>query len=131
MHGEDLADKECLTCPTILFRGILRRTVVDWQNKRVLPSAFHLRPLPKDEDGLSVGHSCDVSDYLNQFRQQFGAASLHTGRVRDMGLSVKQDDIPNHAVINLPHLEEDPVQAELLALELANHARLLQVTNSN
>ena len=48
-----------------------------------------------------------------------------------MGLSVKQDDIPNHAVINLPHLEEDPVQAELLALELANHARLLQVTNSN
>jgi hypothetical protein len=133
MQGEESEDAAELSCSTILYRAILRKAVVDWPNRQVLPAAFMLRPLPGDLDGLSVGHTCAIPEYLSQFKKTFGVATMHTGRVRDLGLQVVVDDPlhdPYHASIKgLPRKEEDPEAAELRALDLARQARLLSPLN--
>lgn len=116
-------------CSTIVFRAILRKSVVDWRKRTVLPSAFYRRPAHQDPDGLSVGHTCAVPDYLSRFNKTFGAATLHVGHVRNVGLDVVPDNDPSepfHALITgVPFQDDDLERAELLAIELANQARLL------
>jgi hypothetical protein len=45
-------------------------------------------------------------------KRTVGVASLEVGRVREIGLDVKQDS-PNHAnIVGLPHREDDLAEAE-------------------
>jgi len=107
---------------------MLRRNWVDSQNTRVLPAASFRRPPPKDRDGLSLGYGCPVAQYKLQFREVFGAATLHVGHVRQLGkLDVVADPaLAHHALlVNLPDCDVDPVAAERLASQLARHARLV------
>jgi len=51
-------------------------------------------------------------------------ASLHVGRVRNLGLDVIPDEAHHANIVGLPHPAEKPAEAEHLALQLQRQARL-------
>lgn len=118
-----------LLCPIIVVRAVLRRVWLD-DAGRITSTAF-LRD-PKHPDGLSV-NIADLTDtqmWLSKFRKSFGADSLHSGRVRELGLEIGQTETdlaespPAHALITgLPLTDEDPKRAEDLATELVKRSR--------
>jgi hypothetical protein len=101
-----------------------------------MSSAAFIADPDKDEDGLSVNVSArtNLEAWLGGFNSSFGAASLHTGRVRTLGLDVIQSEIdlheaPDHAVITgLPFQDDDPDRAEYLASQLARMSRIVDRT---
>jgi len=122
-----------IPCQEIVLRAILRRGWVD-ENARITAHAF-IR-WPKDNDGLSVNlrSKTDVESWLSSFKKSYGAASLHCGRIRDLGLGLdvvqmEADEQPEHAVITgLPYQDDDPYGAERLASELVKIARVFDTT---
>jgi hypothetical protein len=122
------ANRPSLACSTIVYRAFLNRNHINKHTKAILAGAFLLRP--RDEaDGLSVtlASSCSAEEFSNTFNHCFGVATLHVGRIRDMGLDVEPDEdpaCPDHAFItglSLPH--ENAALAERIAGKLARHAR--------
>lgn len=115
---------ESLACGTIVYRAMARKAWVDPTTQRVLPAAFVRRPAPVDDDGLSVdvdsARSCALA--LNKCH---GVASLHVGRVRDLGLDVVVDKVPHANITGIPRATEDAALAERFASELARQARLV------
>lgn len=118
-----------LLCPIIALRAVLKKKWLD-DNGRITSTAF-LRD-PKHPDGLSinVAELTDTNQWLSNFTRSFGADSLHTGWVRDLGLEIGQteEDLaevpPVHALITgLPLTDEDPKRAEDLATELVKRSR--------
>jgi hypothetical protein len=131
--------EDAIACSEILLRGI-KRKYLEWdpaqpEFPRVHYSAFALNP---DEVYLSVDRLA-VSSVGQSFSRWYeealeAAMSLHTGRVRDLGLSVesrRQDtpENPAHAGISgLPSPygpEEDHHRATVLALALREMARFV------
>ena len=115
-----------LSCPTIIYRAILRKNWIDKHNNRVTSAPFFRRP-SKDIDGLSVhiAGSCSLEEIYASFNQCFGVVSLHVGHIRDIGLDVSQDSISHANIIGLPYKEEDLVTAERLAGLLARQSRFV------
>lgn len=114
-----------LPCGQIVFRSLSRAQHIDRENKRLLPAAFIRRDPPRDAAGLSVNYNMAPTECYESLKKCYGVASLHVGKVRDMGLDVIADT-DNHAnVVNLPYPADDEVQAEWLAGRLAKHARLV------
>jgi hypothetical protein len=113
---------EPLPCSTIVYRAI-RPKWVDPVTRTVLPIAFQRRPAPSDEDGLSVdilsAQSCA------QALRNCQVASLHVGRVRDLGLDVVVDEPPHANIVGVPRQEEDRTAANRFAFELARQGRLI------
>jgi hypothetical protein len=113
-----------LGCETIVYRAIARKKWIDPASQRVLPAAFFRRPPPKDEDGLSVDvvspNSC-----ASVLRDCFGVASLHVGRIRNVGLDVVVDESPHANITGLPCSADDQTEAERLASQLARQARFI------
>ena len=121
--GDQPREISALPCSAIVFRAMLRRTSIDAVTKRPLPTAFHRRSYPQDQDGLSVGHSCELTEYLKPFNKHFGAATLHTCSVRDLKLEVTADSEFHANIKGIPYREDDLEQAEVIAAALARHAR--------
>jgi hypothetical protein len=114
---------EPLPCEAIVYRALLRKQWIDEDTGRVKADAYFLRP---NEPGLSVNLAsvCSPEQCAAKFRKCYGVASLHVGRVRDLGLEVEQDS-PDHAnITGLPYRAEDPARAERLAGLLAKRSRL-------
>lgn len=110
-----------LACGHIVFRALLKRGWVDPETGNISAGAFLLRP---SEEGLSVDIDSPAK-CVAPLNKTFGVASLHVGRVRDLGLDVVPD-IGTHAnLTGLPHAEVDPGKAEFLAGELARTARFI------
>lgn len=115
-----------LPCAEIVLRALVNKNWFDQESKRVRPDAFILHRT-RDKDGLSVciQSRADLGAWLGSFKKSFGADSLHTGRIRTLGLDVGQSeqdlcDQPDHAVITgLPSPDEDAKRAESLASQLA------------
>lgn len=107
-----------LECPTIIYRAIQRNR--DMPPQGILTGAF-VR-YPKDIDGLSIDvvgpKSC-----VSVLKKHYGAASLHTGRVRSLSLDVIVDQHPHGLIIGLPFRDDDPTEAERFADSLAEMAR--------
>jgi len=85
-----------------------------------------------DEDGLSVNpvHTCSLEDAKSGFNgtvlaKVHGVATLHVGRVRDIGLNVIQDDEQHGLITRLPYATDDLVEANRLASALADQSRLV------
>jgi hypothetical protein len=116
-----------LVCDHIVFRALLKRGWIDVVTNTVLPGAFFRRPSPKDPDGLSVD-TYSPQNCVAGFSTTFGVASLHVGRVRDLGLDVVPDEETHANVIGLPYAADDAAKAEFLASQLAKQARI--VTNA-
>jgi hypothetical protein len=114
-----------LPCNKIVYRSLTKRRWINEDTGQILPSAFHLR-----KDKLEIGVSVNVispQDCVKIFNKCTIVASLHVGRVRDLGLDVVQDK-DNHAnIIGLPYPEDDLAVAENLGGLLAKQARIIQV----
>jgi hypothetical protein len=117
---------EPLPCCRIVYRAMARKNWTDRVANRVLPAAYIRRPPPADEDGLSVDVSSAAS-CATALSKCFGVASLHTGRVRDVGLDVVVDHAPHANIVGLPRPEVDRDRAERFASLLAKQSRLLAV----
>jgi len=113
---------ESLPCPTILFRALRSAGWRSQATGEVLTVAFLLRP---NEDGLSVGLT--FRSAVTGLRKHHGCVTLHSGRVRDIGLvplSLPLPDNADHAaILGLPKPDEDPVRAEDFARKLCEQAR--------
>ena len=120
---------EPLTCSKIVYRAMTRKSWVNRTTEQptILPSAFIRRPPPSDDDGLSMdilsAESCTAP-----FRESFGSASLHVGRIRDLGLDVVVDNPPHACITGLPLSSDDLAKAERLAGQLARLARFIPST---
>jgi len=117
--------RQTLDCQDIVLRAVLRSAYIDRENNRVRSDAFMLRPLPKDEDGLSVSFDCEPAQSASQFKKCYGVASLHVGRIRDLGLDVVPDDVTHANVTGLLRSDDNPAEAEHFASQLAKQARLV------
>lgn len=109
-----------LPCSTILYRSVFRKHV---GTGGVLPAAFLLRA---NERGLSVWLT--VAAAWSRLRSVREVRSLHTGRIRDLGLQVQPDlDDPAHAeILGLPdpHADEASfLQANRLARQMLRSSR--------
>lgn len=115
---------EPLVCSTIVYRAMARKSWVDAETQGILPAAFIRRPAPADEDGLSVdvisAQSCAKS-----LRKCHGVASLHVGRVRNLGLDVAIDAHPHANIVGIPRVFDNRARAEWSASQLAKQARLV------
>ena len=92
-----------ISCSTILYRAILKRSWLDPDNRsRLKADAFFRRPPrkkggevdPGDHDGLSVFIASDqvTPEYCaGKFKICQGVASLHAGRLLDLGLTIADD----------------------------------------
>ena len=114
-----------LPCSHIVYRALLRRPgCIDPATNTLLPGAFLLRPPPADADGLSVDIDSPAT-CVSGFKKTYGVASLHVGRVRNLGLDVKPDEGTHACIVGLPNSQDDPANAERLAVELAKIARYI------
>jgi hypothetical protein len=114
---------ESLPCAEIVYRALLRKQWIDEDTGTIKADAYFLR---SHESGLSVNLASVRSpeQCAAKFKKCHGIASLHVGRVRDLGLDVEQDS-PDHAnITGLPSREDDPAKAERLAGLLAKRSRL-------
>jgi len=118
MHGQTLQ------CRDIVLRALIRARHFDRVNRRILAAAFMLR---ENEEGLSVSYDSTPQQCAAGFNKCHGVASLHVGRIRDLGLDVIPDE-PRHAnIVGLPHREHDPAEAERFARQLQKQARLVWI----
>lgn len=116
---------EALACSTIVFRAMARKNWIDKATQSILPAAFRRRPSPADDDGLSVDAQSAAS-CASALRECFGVASLHVGRIRDLGLDVVVDAAPHANITNVPRDTDDRTESERRASLLARHARLVR-----
>jgi hypothetical protein len=118
-----------LSCSTIAHRALLKKKWADRETGEI-SSAAYIPRLVGDEDGLSVSIRCSPEESVRQFRQHFGTASLHVGRVRDVdGLDIIEDPADHcHALIRgIPIPPADLARTEYLAGVLARQSRLIPV----
>ena len=115
---------QSLPCNAIVFRAMARKNWIDATTGNVLPAAFLRRPPPADVDGLSVDVESARSCFL-VLNKCHGVASLHVGRVRDLGLDIVTDEMPHANITGLPLGTENVTLAERLASQLAKQARLV------
>lgn len=117
-------DIQPLACNTIVYRAMARKNWTDATTGSVLPVAFVRRQSSADDDGLSVdiesARSCSLA-----LRKCYGVASLHVGRVRNLGLDVVVDEAPHANITGLPRNTDDAAQAERLASQLARQAHFI------
>jgi len=117
-----------LPCSVLLYRGARSSTWLNPDEDQFLPVAFLRRP---SENDLSV----DIVALRSQEEAKtgldpcHGLATLHTGRIRDLGLDVIPDalaDNPAHAkIVGLPAQAADLAQAQFFATQLARQSRVV------
>ncbi|HIK10207.1 MAG TPA: hypothetical protein IGS52_08065 [Oscillatoriaceae cyanobacterium M33_DOE_052] len=88
--------------------------------------AYLLREKEKDS-GLSVFIATAVSppECAAKFDRCFGVASLHVGRIRDIGLDVVPDKVNHACIIGLPYREDNAAAAQRLAGLLGKQSRIV------
>ncbi len=119
-----------LHCGTLVYRAVRRSWLdPDAEGGALLPDAF-LRVRPSDEQGLSVAGSLDEARAA--LSNPAAVVSLHVGRIRDLGLDVIADPLPQvpgstHAVlVNLPQGDgPERYRARWLAGRLARMSRVV------
>src|SRR5437868_10025477 len=87
-----------LSCSSIVYRAILRKAWIDQDTGRIQSAAFMRRSSDIDGLSVSIAAACSPEQCIAQFRACFGLATLHVGRIRNLGLDVIADT-PDHACI--------------------------------
>ncbi len=124
--SEELGDT--LPCSVLLYRGARSSNWLNPDEDQFLPIAFKLR---HSENDLSVDimSLCSEEETMAGLNKCHGLATLHTGRIRDLGLDVVPDALinnPAHAkIIGLPSQDEDIAKTEFFATELARQSRVV------
>jgi len=113
-----------IPCGEILYRLL---TKASWlpQDGGVAAAAFYRR---SDEDGISVfiASACPLEEARTLLARVKGIATLHTGRIRDLGLDVVPDpeDRRHAEIVGVPLSDEDLDGANYFADLLAEQARI-------
>lgn len=125
--------RETLECHDIVLRAVLRSSNIDREKNVVLFADFLLRTFEdgSKEENLSVLYDCSPEECAADFRKCYGVATLHIGRIRNLGLDVKPDSdqaddvrLPHAEIAGLPHKKDNPAEAERFARQLQRQARL-------
>jgi hypothetical protein len=129
MNEESACTKQIsnfLPCSTIVYRALLSKDWLDPDTGEVTENAYLLRDY-RNETKLSVkiAEICTAEKCKSQFSPCFGVASLHVGRIRDIGLDVVADRDDHASIIGLPSKKHDPDRAEQLASKLAEQSRIV------
>lgn len=127
MNTEETRPEEAATplpCSHIVYRAMSRKDWIDPETNSVLPGAFFRRPPPKDLDGVSLDTTSPKS-CASTLKKCHGVASLHVGRLRDLGLDVVPGAGSHAAIAGLPDPQADTAMAERLASQLARQARVV------
>lgn len=131
MEPSQELDLNSIPCNWIVYRIIKRRWLDPDFPGRIKSDAFFRRN-PADRDGLSVFRA---SEYTPEYsaKQLQGCkhvASLHVGRLRDLGLEVIPDpeDQTKLLISNLPFENPRDANLERLAGKTAATARLIEVS---
>ncbi|MGA7081248.1 MAG: hypothetical protein WBQ43_04760 [Terriglobales bacterium] len=103
----------------ILLRALLRRAELDDP-----VTAFFMRSNERDT-GLSVNFDMTPDECRAQFRTSHGVRSLLVQSVRELELEVIPDDAHHANVKGIPHKDDDPDRAELLAGQLLKISQLV------
>ena len=117
-------------CETIVYRALLRGSWIDPDDTTaVKPEAFFRKA--SDHDGLSVSRAdaCAIDDVIKSFNTCFGVASLHVGRLKDLGLTVEPDSLDRTKLLitNLPYENDGSAEAEFIVGQVAKTARLAKI----
>jgi len=129
---------DSIDCGVILYRAIWRNDWFDPDYRgAVKPEAFFRRPPttksdgthdPGDSDGLSlrIAASCTPDEFADTFNRCYGIATLHAGRLLDLGLTFVRDpeDANEVLVQGVPFVNEGTAEAEKLAGDVARSARV-------
>jgi hypothetical protein len=121
-----------LPCNAIVYRTLIKKRWINEDTGEVLADAFFRR-----KDGDTVGVSVNIATALtpaectSRFKKCNAVASLHVGRVRDLGLDIIQDKLTHANIMNLPYREDDLPKAEKLAGLLAKQSRIIRTDSSN
>jgi hypothetical protein len=119
---------EPLSCHTIVYRALMKKRWIDEGTGEILADAFFLRK-DRGEIGVSVNPAitCSPQDCANRFKRCNSVASLHVGKIRDLGLDVIQNT-HNHAhITGLPYPEDNEAEWERLADLLAKQSRIIRI----
>ena len=119
-----------LPCNTILLRAILRKAWFDPDDLEVVKPEALFRRNPQDLDGLSVmrAECTSPEECMASFNRCRGVASLHTGRLLDLGIDVvaDPDDRRKALIVNLPFENPDDPEQEKLVGDVAKSARIVR-----
>lgn len=119
---------EPLPCNAIVYRALMKKRWIDEDTEEVLADAFLLRK-DRGEIGVSVNPAttCSPQACANKFKRCTAVASLHVGKVRDLGLDVIQNRSDHAHIIGLPYPEDNEAEWEKLADLLANQSRIIRI----
>lgn len=122
----NVTEFEPLPCSTIVYRALLKKQWINEDTGRVKADAYFLREKEKNT-GLSVNiaAACSPEQCAKRFQKCFGVASLHVGRIRDVGLDVVRDSLDHANITGLPYREDNRVEAERFAGLLAKQSRIV------
>ena len=121
-----MTEYEPLPCNSIVYRALIRKKWIDEDSGNIKADAFFLR---EGESGLSVNIAATFSpqESAARFKKCSAIASLHVGRVRQLGLDVIQDSRTHANLTGLPYQDDNLAEAERLAGLLAKQSRLIRV----
>ena len=123
--GPDSTPPIPIPCNAILYRLLTKSLWID-PDGGVAPAAFYRRP---DEKGISVfiAAVCPLEEAQTILNKVRGIVTLHTGRIRDLGLEVVSDpvDMRHAEIIGAPLRDDDEGLATYYADLLAEQARLV------
>lgn len=112
-----------LPCSAIIYRALLRKQWIELDTGRVKADAYFLRDLERALS-VNIAETCSPKQCANRFMKCFGIASLHVGRVRDIGLDVVRDSLDHANITGLPYRGDNVIEAERLAGLLAKQSRI-------
>ena len=119
---------DTLLCSALLYRGARSSKWLNPDEDQFLPVAF-LRRATENDLSVDIVSLCSQEEARAGLDPCHGLATLHTGRIRDLGLDVTPAvlaDNPAHAkIIGLPSQDEDLAQAQFFATELARQSRVV------
>jgi hypothetical protein len=102
----------------------LLRALRNSKQAQDLHEAFLLRA-DERESGLSVNFDCTADECRSQFSKTYGVARLTVQSVRELALEVVPDRRRHANIKGIPHVEDDPLQAEWFASKLAECAKII------
>ncbi|HEY9833198.1 MAG TPA: hypothetical protein V6D26_21780 [Stenomitos sp.] len=128
LSASDGAESQPLPCSAIVYRALLKKSWINEDTGAVKADAFFLRERDL-HSGLSVNiaTTCSPQQCAAPWKGCSAVASLHVGRIRDIGLDALPDSETHANIKGLPYREDNLAEAERFAGLLAKQSRLIRV----
>jgi hypothetical protein len=115
-----------LSNETLVYRILLKKDWFDPDTNEIRAEAF-MRKYKQKLSDYEENLSCNLEEESYQKFKSWGVVELSVNDIRELGLDAIQDG-PNHvSILNLPHPEKQPKEAEDLGRKLSRKARLIKL----